>query len=79
MLLSLILLFSSANAHPVHHRPHPAEVVRVAPEYHREIRWIETHYNRYGRLILGHWVVVDDFSIVECRENRYGAVSCIVR
>lgn len=79
MLLSLILLFSSANARPVHHRPRPAEVVRVAPEYHREIRWIETHYNRYGRLILGHWVVVDDFSIVECRENRYGTVSCIVR
>ena len=79
MLLSLILLISSANAHPVRHQPQHAEAVRTASEHHREIRWVETHYNRYGRLILGHWAVIDNFSIVECRENRHGTISCIVR
>jgi len=79
MLLSLILLVSSANAHPVRHQEHPPAIVRTLPGDHREIRWVKTHYDKYGRLILGHWAVVDNFSIVTCRENRHGTINCIVR
>lgn len=78
MILALIALLSSAEAHPLRYAPPPV-VIHAAVAPHREIHWVEAHFDRWGRWIPGHWISNIPQDVIDCRIDRRGIVSCIVR
>jgi hypothetical protein len=75
MLLALIALLSTADAHPANHqhRPRPA-VVYVEPLYY-EFHWVRAHYNRFDRWVPGHWER-NDVEVLICHSDREGRLHC---
>ena len=76
MILALIALLSTAEAHPPRYAP--PIVIHAVPSPRREIRWVDSHYDRWGRWIPGHWVSTEPRDVIDCRIDRRGLVSCIV-
>jgi hypothetical protein len=75
MLLALIMLLSTADAHPTRHptqRPVPHVTVVTHPSFH----WVNSHYNKWGRWIPGHWVAIVQRDEIVCRRDREGRTYC---
>lgn len=77
MLLALIALLSTADAHPVRQPPqhHAAHVTVVT---HPTFHWVFSHYDRWGRWIPGHWITVVQHDEIVCRRDREGRTYCEV-
>lgn len=75
MLLALIMLLSTADAHPARHPPQrPVSYVTVVtrPSFH----WVNSHYNRWGRWIPGHWSVNESIETITCITDKYNRTVC---
>lgn len=74
MLLAIITVLNIAQAHPAHRPPPP--VVHVETQVHPVHRWINAHYDRWGRWVPGHWVVVPRTEVEVCSTDRRGITWC---
>lgn len=76
MILALVALLSTASAHSARYSAPPV-VIHEAPG--RDLHWVSAHFDRWGRWIPGHWISSGAVEIIECRADRRGVISCIVR
>jgi hypothetical protein len=74
MLLAIIASLSLAQAHPVHRPVHV--VVHVETEVHPISRWVNAHYDRWGRWVPGHWTTVPHVVQEICHTGRDGHTWC---
>jgi hypothetical protein len=75
MLLALITLLFTADAHPTQH--HSNAVIHITPPrttYH----WVSSHYNKWGRWIPGHWALDKNVETIVCATERNRTV-CVTR
>ena len=77
MLLALIALLSTADAHPNRNpdRHHHNVAVHITPPrytYH----WVSSHYNKWGRWIPGHWAVNESIETITCITDKYNRTVC---